>query len=461
MTTTGLPADDALEQASLQRRRALADSLFTSGMRGSPNGQMVGRVFVPNIGQQFLDFASVVQGRRMQDQVDKETADLQQRLQQRLQSGMAKYLEMRQGTPDEPMGPPDPLTKEMGVAPGRPANPLGAAATAIGSGIPTLQQLGMKDIEEFNKSQMTPKEWLSAAAHFDPQSVVKAAQGGGLGALAPKPQTHVVNGQLIEHVPGSKDPAIPRGDFRDRYGDPYLINGDLYQTEAGTNKRFKLDNAPKITNTVQGGNAILPKGQTKGAEKLFSEAADTVAEMGKGARASVGLMSTLGQLEELTKSGTLGGPGANIGIFLGQLGRSMGLPIDPKTVNSENFVSIAKEAVHKLAQPYGGGKGLTAPEMAQLDKVIPQLEQSPEARLQLIAILRGAAQRNIEDFRKADAAYKRALKADDVELLPTFETFVPNEQPTAPVPGVPVPQAPAGSGARVEGGVVVRGWPKQ
>lgn len=132
---------------------------------------------------------------------------------------------------------------------------------------------------------------------------------------------------------------------------------------------------------------------------------------------------------------------------LSSLAKTAGVRVDANTLaNSEAYNSVATEAAQRLISQFGGNKGVTASEAEQIKQIVPQLQASPQARKQLTAILAAVAQRGIDDYKPASAAFNRAIKADDPTLFDFTPVMVPNDQPVTPQPAPSGAKKPTTSG---------------
>ena len=147
-------------------------------------------------------------------------------------------------------------------------------------------------------------------------------------------------------------------------------------------------------------------------------------------------------------------------MFITGLLKSAGLPVDgAKLARSEAFDSMAQEAVQSLIQQMPrGNAGITKEEAARIQLIMPSLKQSPEARAELVEILRGANRRTIEAFRQSATGVSQMVETGnfgnlaDLLIPPAAMTpLTPNSISPVKPPSVPAP-AP-GSIGRAEAGL--------
>lgn len=198
-----------------------------------------------------------------------------------------------------------------------------------------------------------------------------------------------------------------------------------------------------------GTNVTVNQGvQKAGAEKVAGLAVESLAERKAGAEAAVKLGDSLNRLESYSQDGVVTGPAAQPMMFITGLLKSAGLPVDgAKLARSEAFDSMAQEAVQALIQQMPrGNAGITKEEAARIQLIMPSLKQSPEARAELVEILRGANRRTIEAFRQSATGVSQMVETGnfgnlaDLLIPPAAMTpLTPNSISPVKPPSVPAP----------------------
>ncbi len=437
-TTSPFGTDFLGAQDELNRKKAFAQLLMQRATT-TPQGQMVSGHFVaPSVAAQLQPLISAFMGNRMQEQIGADTKNLQQMHGQQLRKELETYFPTREGAPGQTMTDAqagDLLNNDQNVQLADPvkADPRKAAILALTSQLPEMQEIGKADIAGMAKQE---NETFSTPTTFkDPTTgkLVTALIGNRgnvrpITNLAPAPDSMNVDGRVVD----KHDPTQVIADYREEFGQPYQRGGDWYQKDS-RGKEYKLDNAPNVKVSV--GGPII-KGQNAGMETWAKVAGERVGKSGEQAQNAVNLVGTLQQLSKLSDSGVFNGPASGAATWLGGLLQSAGMPADTsKVANSQSYNATAKEAVQQLIGQYGGNRGITAEEAAQLQVVIPQLDHSPDARRQLTAILTNVANRRVQDYRTASHNYGKALKADDPELFDMTDVMLPNSEPLAPANG--------------------------
>lgn len=456
-----LPFDLEVQSAGLQRRRNLADILARQAMQPM-QGQMVGQHFVPTGPWDMLSrLGSAYASASMQNRADTEQKELVGQYNTKLEEELNKYFKLRSGTPAQAPSPgvpaqelptEDGLNFQMPENPGMPgtpavpADPRRAAITALTSGLPALSKLGQSDLESLSKGQLTPDKLLTAPG-FMAGSRGRAAVANDPSLLIPEEKLTTVNDQLYSVPEGDGAPRL-RGDFRSKFGDPFVVGGDLLQNDLNTGQIRTVNPGARISI----GNTTLGEGQKAGMKEWAELGAKTVKELTDGARASARTLTALNNITNSSNAGVLQGPLANFGIFLGQLANSAGMRVDAnKLANSETFNSEIVRLWAEMMQANGGARGLVKEESEKMMSSLPQLAQTVEGRMQIIKVLRMKAEQDIQVAQQASQEYSRAILSQDPSLF-TFGltgTMLPSPA-MDPRPGQP--------GLRTPGKPTVSGW---
>lgn len=437
-TTSPFGTDFLGAQDELNRKKAFAQLLMQRATT-TPQGQMVSGHFVaPSVAAQLEPLISAFMSNGMNKDIRTGTENLQTMQGQQLGKELENYFKTREGAAGQTMTDMqagDLLNNDQNVQLADPvkADPRKAAISALTSQLPEMQGLGKADIAGMSKQEN--ETFGSPTPMTDPTTgKLVMALIGNRGSVrpvqnfTPAPEGMNVDGQVVD----KHDPKQVIADYREKFGEPYQRGGDWYQKDS-RGKEYKLDNASKVTVAV-GGPVI--KGQKAGMETWAKTAGERVGKLGDQAQNAVNLVGTLQQLSKLSDSGVFSGPTSGAATWLGGLLQSAGMPADTsKVANSQSYNSTAKEAVQQLIGQYGGNRGITAEEAAQLQVVIPQLDHSPEARRQLTAILTNVANRRVQDYRTASHNYGKALKAEDPELFDMTDVMLPNSEPLNPAGG--------------------------
>jgi len=414
-----LPFDYSTQAEELKRKRALYDNIAKSSMQQNPGQMISGRYVGPGIGDAVARVISAYLASKGQKEVDEGQKQLRADYNTNLGKSIEDYTNLRSGAPAKEM-PYDesqirntmendqPLPAQA-MSPEVKADPRAAAIRAVTSGFPELQQLGMADMTNLNKTE-APLSVKDVLAHATPDSLTKMVQGGGLGAFQGKQDLKTVGDVVFD--PNTKQMVKLAGPAPTRE----TINGDLYQGSPSTGELKKLDNAPKIS--VSSSFSPTIAGQKKGVEAYFTHAAGKVDELGKQAGASGQLLNTLETLKQLHTAGINGGVTSDMATTAANLAQSLGLKVDTNRLgNTETYNSLITDLWQRSVSQYGGNRGVTAAEAEEIKKLTPMARNSPQAREQLFAIQEGAAKRNIAMYQQANKNFAKAAAADDPTLF--------------------------------------------
>lgn len=239
MPIPGLPPELQLEAEQLQRRQRVSDMLMRQGLQGPqmPQGGRIASRMSPLTA--LAPVASVAAGMDVGQKADKSAADLGNRYENFLQSGVQDYIRQRNGTGVQPDPQEFSQSQDYGTPPPAPAGPSTnqrqLAVTAMLSRNPQVQALGKIDYEHEQK--------LDLPHNTPPGTMTTTGRGTPLVTAAP---LHQIPQDWEKHLPvgASRMPGDPAGIFRmagaDGQKDPYAI-----EFEAGVPKGYKrLDNGP-------------------------------------------------------------------------------------------------------------------------------------------------------------------------------------------------------------------------
>lgn len=279
-------------------------------------------------------------------------------------------------------------------------------------------------------------------------------QAMGKAGLKPREtKEHIIDNKLIRSD-GLTTPTVA-GDYgtpkqKDKYGPIEVVGKDAQGRPIQGQRNLETGKIEPIGNsgqTINVGGPVI-KGQNAGFEAWAKEAVNTVKEVSGMARSSVKMLGQLQQVEKLSDAGTFGGPTANTAVWLGQLFKAGGLPLSndaaKRLSNSETFGNTAAELWLQTMNANGGSRGLVKEESERIAANLPALVQTPAGRKQMIAVMRQAAQQNVEDAQRANIELSNALQTQDPAKFTFGLTNVnlPNTMPMEPAPGSVAGQPP-------------------
>lgn len=424
---TKLPFDYEVEQGQLKRRQGVIDALTQRFLTPAQPGTMSNAAGTFSTGPNALTAAltpilGMMATEHSQQNLNADQTGLAQRYKEGLQGELEKYEGTRGGQgpgmvpsmaptidndPQNPKMVPDP--QNPGVAP----NPRKAAIEAIVSSYAPLQQIGMSDLKEAGKGQITAKDLLP----YTNPNAIPALMTKGLPGFRGKSELGEVNGIVYDKNDRS---VVTLGGPK-----PELVtqNNDLYEKSPSTGAMRKLDNAPK-TNVSVGG----PKA---GADAYFKHAAAQVHALGETASASQKLLSTLDSLKQLHNAGIYSNLPSGGAVALNNIAQALGAKVDTtKLGNTETYNSLITDLWQRAVAQYGGNRGVTQGEAEEIKKLTPLASSSPQAREQLFAIQSAVAQRNIKAYQQANTSFARAAFAEDPRLF-----TIPGDIEASYIPG--------------------------
>jgi hypothetical protein len=267
----------------------------------------------------------------------------------------------------------------VGGAPMTPAQRRAKLLEGLGSDNPMI--LEMAKTEYAKKPEL--EEFYQPTETATGQLVQFGKHGGkretGLMA-APKSETMSTIGRLIKE----RD-ALPPGDPR----------------RASYDSAIAAETAPKGT-TVN----VDTKGTQVGQE-LFLKRVD---EQYTNALKSKKMLDRLGNLDAATAAGTYTGSTAPGAIAASQFLNGLGINIAPNTLaNSRTFQAASNQLILDFMSANGGARGFTQEESRILYDAFPRIVDSPEARKQIIDLLRQRAKEDIESYNSSFNSFQKAF----------------------------------------------------
>ena len=379
---------------------------------------------------------------------------LAEKSREELRRGMEDYLSTSQGQTRNltmPAGP-GPEAAAAGsdapvpYIPGTPTAPVENAGTeriapdprkamldAIASNHPVLQQLGMTQLSQMGKNQLTAKDLLPYA---NPKAI-PSMLGGDMSGFQPKPEIKEAGGSFYDLTDGT-----PKRIGGQEFAEPVMINNDLYQNEKGSGKLHKLDNAPKTTVAVNASPAI--HGQKEGMGAYWKKAGERVDALGQIAGTATNNLQTIAELKNLDANGIFSNVSTGPATFLSNLGQAVGVPVDTaKLGNTETYNALTTDLWQGLVAKYGGNRGVTKEEAAEIKRILPLAANSPQARQQMFSILENVSNRQIKQYQTANRSFASAVQKDDPSA---FAADMENVYVPAPNQPAPVTKPGAGPG---------------
>ena len=373
--------DFAGQAAAIERRRALAQAMMQAGMTPQ-QGQMVsGHYVAPGIAGALSQVAQMVGGHFAGQKAEADAGALAQARSGALAQGLEKYLQTREGAPGQVMNDQqaaDLMGNDQAPTLAEPikADPRRAVIEAMTSQFPELQKVGQMDFA----AMLKPKG-------RDP-SMIKEA-GGRFYDLS--------SGQPVE-IGGNE------------FGETVNIGGDLYQKGPG-GKLIKLDNAPKVTTTVNNNPTAA------GLKKYQEAVGESLAPGGKSRvsaeQAQEGLTASVEALQAVND-------GAHMGIaqpamqVVRKLGAELGIA-NADTAPTDALSAALKQSVFK---DLGGlGTQISDADRKFVTEFSGDLTTDTGALKRMLAIRIAAQIKKVNAHNKQAAAFGRTAEDPGFEGL--------------------------------------------
>jgi hypothetical protein len=172
----------------------------------------------------------------------------------------------------------------------------------------------------------------------------------------------------------------------------------------------ETNNAPLIGKLDLG-----DKGSAKAQEIFLAD----LGAMRPRAYAATNIIRAVNNLDRLTQKGTYTGSLAPNAVGAGQFLNSIGIKIDPKTLqNTEAFSAQVSDLVMSAQAALGGARGFTKEETAILMQMFPQIINSPEARVTIGNIIRNKQLEVIDEYDSLINDYKETYKDSRIPYKP-------------------------------------------
>lgn len=434
--------DYETEMADIARRQKLADAMQMTALSPMEMPQNAGPV--ASKASWLAPIAKLAQAYFASKQAETLKGDRQaatDRYNTEGQQGVEKLMNAMTQQPGDYQKPGD------GVGPANYRSPEEVATMkktalyqAMAANHPILRELAMAEFKRQGaQKDITVKDLLPYA---DP-ATIPTLLANGVQSFKPKEELGEVGGVVYDkhtkQIVQLKQGYTPGAVLRIPGADGQI---DLYQPNPSTGKLEKMDNAPKITNKV--GVNVTNAGENAFAKKVGELNANELGDIRKAGDSARKMQPILQKLEGLSNA-THSGPGAPVGVWLGELASSMGVPVDKaKLANSEEYAGVlAKQISNYLTAGAGVGRSLTDADRQALEAQFPGLIRTPEGRVKIIRTLREA---NMRDIQQADTAEQEIAKR-----FPDLKRLVPGG-----FQGSPAPQTP--NTVQPSGGPVIRNW---
>lgn len=144
------------------------------------------------------------------------------------------------------------------------------------------------------------------------------------------------------------------------------------------------------------------------AQKVFIQ---DLGNMRPRAQAAANIIRSVNNLDRLTAKGTYVGSLAPTAIGASQFLSGLGLKIAPDVLsNTEQFQAAVSDLVLSTQASLGGARGFTKEETAILERMFPQIVNSPQARIAIGNIIRNKQLDVIDEYDSLIDDYKSTYK---------------------------------------------------
>ena len=348
-------------QSKKAREKAEEAERKQTGMEEEAAGQIAGRLMgkpiIPEEGlQEFQSaapaFAQGVQQRIAEEQAQRESGDIQEITRQ------SQYRYDPEGAMQRAMTP-----QGLGAVKG---NPLLAAALQRSMEIPAAEKF------------YAPTETEEGLVQYGERGGVKKSPY----RAAAKPASPTELSRLI-----AERDALPKGS-------PQIATYDAaIRKQTTTAPPFNID--------------LGAKGDVE-AQKVFIQ---DLGAMRPRAQAAANIIKSVNNLDRLTEKGTFVGSLAPTAVGASQFLSGLGFKIAPDVLsNTEQFQAAVSDLILSTQASLGGARGFTREETEILNRMFPQIVNSPQARVAIGNIIRNKQLDVIDEYDSLIDDYKSTFK---------------------------------------------------
>ena len=410
-----LPLSVQQQQLQLARKQQLVQAMMNQQLQDKGGTQMAGNIAIKKSPFEALSQAlSAGILANKQKELDERGTKIGEDYNALGQREMQQYMDTANGTPGDPRTflPEDQSGPQDKGTPKDPQRALTEGLMAQNADVRAVMIAKQKQQDAMQK--MMAEKAMGAGT---PDSVIKAAQQGTIGTLAPKKELvfQSPNSVARDKDTGEVAPALPQGQRMELRKDSR--GGDIVFNPTTGNAEM-LDKAPKITN--------INAGTDQGKAELYKKTADAVVTDGQLVKKAKASNTVLDRMEQDSKS-MFDGTAAGKVAFVSNLAATMGVPVDrEKLANTQSFDSQATQIWQDIIAKQGGNKGVTAQEAEEIRKQVPQLINSPEGRAKLLANMRSQNNSLMAQYNDDIAAQQTAYAKD-----PQMQAFLQAQKEAA------------------------------
>jgi hypothetical protein len=136
---------------------------------------------------------------------------------------------------------------------------------------------------------------------------------------------------------------------------------------------------------------------------------DNFIKMGEKARSAVRTLDTIDRQLARVEGGIPTGIAANLEVTLRQIGQAIGMPYDPKLIDSQNYMQEVAELVKQEIKAFGSGTSITDADREYTQNMVGgDARVQAEALIKLLNIRRRGMVQTIEDYNTIRKGYSNA-----------------------------------------------------
>ena len=144
-------------------------------------------------------------------------------------------------------------------------------------------------------------------------------------------------------------------------------------------------------------------------QALAKAGVDNFIKMGEKARSAVRTLDTIDRQLARVEGGIPTGIAANLEVTLRQIGQAIGMPYNPKLVDSQNYMQEVAELVKQEIKAFGSGTSITDADREYTQNMVGgDARVQAEALIKLLNIRRRGMVQTIEDYNTIRKGYSNA-----------------------------------------------------
>ena len=144
-------------------------------------------------------------------------------------------------------------------------------------------------------------------------------------------------------------------------------------------------------------------------QALAKAGVDNFIKMGDKAKSAVRTLDTIDRQLARVEGGIPTGIAANLEVTLRQIGQAIGMPYDPKLIDSQNYMQEVAELVKQEIKAFGSGTSITDADREYTQNMVGgDARVQAEALIKLLNIRRRGMVQTIEDYNAIRKGYSNA-----------------------------------------------------